>query len=207
MNKKLIIAYLAVIFSVVGFSVANAADTNEKVKETVQTQEQVNHPQKPPFGEFKGPKHVRFDVSPADHSQWKHPTKEEMEAKRAEIDKRLKLTDKQKKQIELNKQQDREKMKPIFDEIHAKKQEFREIIENDNLSQAEKDKKLKEVKESMKELKTQAENLRKENMNNFESVLTEKQKKEFAKIKEEQKKEMEQRKKEFEKTVIPPQKK
>ena len=201
MNKKIIIVCLAVFFSVTGFNIVNAADTNTKGNV------EINRPQKPPFGEFKGPQHGNFDAPPPEHFKGAHPTKEEMEAKKAEIDKRLKLTDKQKKQIELNKQQDRIKMKPIMDDIHAKKQEFREIIENDNLSQAEKDKKLKEVKESMRELKSQADALRKENMDNFESVLTEKQKKEFAKIKEEQKKDMEQRKKEFEKTVIPPQKK
>ena len=37
-------------------------------------------------------------------------------------------------------------------------------------------------------------------MQNFENVLTEKQKKEFAKIKKEQKQEMEKRKKQFEKS-------
>ena len=45
----------------------------------------------------------------------------------------------------------------------------------------------------------QADNCRKENMKNFESILTEKQKKEFSKIKEEQRKNMEKRKKEFNK--------
>lgn len=210
MNKKGIILSLAVIFALSGFSIANAADTSAKtkVKGNVETQA----PQRPPFGEFQGvpPLHEKFDgKAPIEHfgkppkHMGKLPSKEEMEAKKAEIDKRLKLTDEQKQAIEVQKKQDIEKMKPIFDDIHKKKQEFKKVMDDKSLSQAEKDKKIKDIKSDLHELKGQADSLRKENMNNFENILTEKQKKEFTKIKNEQKKEMEKRRKVYEKPVMP----
>ena len=47
-------------------------------------------------------------------------------------------------------------------------------------------------------MNTKIRSAHEENMKNFESVLTKKQKKEFTKIKEEQKKEMEKQRKSFE---------
>lgn len=157
-------------------------------------------PPPPPFGHFQGPPPaLDKEGHPKPHFEGKHPSKAEMEAKRIEFEKRLKLTDKQKQQIELQKQQDREKIKPIIEQIHLKKQEFNKIKNDSNLSQENKDKKLKEVRDDLRNLKIQADSLRKENMQNFENILTEKQKKEFSKIKEEQRKEMDQRRKAFEK--------
>ncbi len=155
-------------------------------------------PPPPPFGHIQGPPPaLDKEGLPPPLFEGKQPSKAEMEAKKIEFEKRLKLTDKQKKQIELQKQQDREKIKPIIDQIHVKKQEFRTIKEDTTLSPSDKDKKLKEVKDDLRNLKIQADSLRKENMQNFENVLTEKQKKEFSKIKEEQRKNMEQRRKAF----------
>ena len=157
-------------------------------------------PPPPPFGHFQGPPPaLDKEGHQKPNFEGKHPSKAEMEAKRIEFEKRLKLTDKQKQQIELQKQQDREKIKPIIEQIHLKKQEFNKIKNDSNLSQENKDKKLKEVRDDLRNLKIQTDTLRKENMQNFENILTEKQKKEFSKIKEEQRKEMDQRRKAFEK--------
>ena len=203
MNKKYLVLSAALLLTMAGMNLAYAEDNAvdaSKVKGNVETN-------KPDFGEFQGPPPAHeFGAPPMKHHPPRHfegkrPSPEEMQAKKAEFEKRLKLTDEQKEQIELQKQQDREKIKPIINDIHIKKQEFKTILEDESLSQADKDKKLKELKDGLRELKGQAEELRKENMNNFESILTDKQKKEFSKIKEEQKKEMEQRRKHFEKRM------
>lgn len=200
--KKHVIFSLAALFIMSGFNIcyADTAPVTDEPFTPVECGDNMP-PMGPPPGDRQGPPpHFRgTDGHGPKHFDNRHPSRAEMDKKRAEIDKRLKLTDKQKKQIELQKQQDREKIKPVLDSMRAKKQEFRAIQEDNTLSQEDKDKKLKEVKDSLKELKQQADTLRKENMQNFENVLTDKQKKEFAKIKEEQKKEMELRKKQFDK--------
>ena len=129
----------------------------------------------------------------------KYIRKAEMEAKRAEFEKRLELTDEQKKQIQDNKIKDREKIKPILEQMRVKHEEYKQIDEDATISAEDKDKKKQQLRAELKELKVKADNCRKENMKNFESLLTEKQKKEFEKIKKEQKKEFEKRKKSFDK--------
>lgn len=117
------------------------------------------------------------------------------EAKKAEFEKRLNLTDDQKKQIEANKTKDREAIMPIMKELHSKQIEYKNVEENKALSQAEKDKQKADIKAQIKNLKVQADNCRKQNLKNFESVLTPAQKSEFEKIKKEQKSKMEKAKK------------
>ena len=128
-----------------------------------------------------------------------HPSKEEMAAKKAEFDKRLNLTEEQKKQIDENKKQDIEKMKPIFEEMKAKRHAIKAIDFDATLSSEQKEAKKDELKAEMKALKEKADVYRAENMKKFESVLDDNQKKEFKKIQEEQKKEMEKRKEQFKK--------
>lgn len=157
-------------------------------------------PMKPPIGEmgmkpeFKGPP-PEFNKHKFHHG----PSKAEMDAKKAEIDKRLNLSDKQKKQIEENRIKDIEKVKPIFDEMKAKKHEMRMLNFDTNLNAEQKEAKKVELQSQIDDLKAKADVYRQENMKNFESILTSKQKKEFSKIREEQKQEMEKRKAEFEK--------
>ena len=136
--------------------------------------------------ECKKNEHVNdiFDENCDNHPCFKpvfHPSKAEMDKKRAEIDKRLKLTKEQKKKLEANRQQGHDKVKPIFEEKQKKLEE------------------IKTLKEDIKKLNEQANAYREENMKFFESILTEKQLKEFNKIKEEQKNEMEKRRAEFHK--------
>jgi len=126
-----------------------------------------------------------------------HISKEEMEKKKIEFENRLGLTEEQKKQIELQKQKDREAIKPILDEMHQKRLELRKLKETQKLSNEEFANKAAGLKSQIKELKIQADDLRKANMKNFENILTDEQKTEFEKIKKEQKKEMEKRRKNF----------
>lgn len=129
----------------------------------------------------------------------RHFTKEEMEAKKLEFEKRLNLTEEQKIQIEKNKKKDKEKIKPIIDKLHQKKLDYMMLESNNEIDEQTKAKQKEELRNEIRELKFQADNCRKENMKNFEAILSEEQKLEFEKIKIEQKKEIEKRKKEFHK--------
>lgn len=128
-----------------------------------------------------------------------HPSKAEMDAKKAEFEKRLNLTEEQKKQIEENRVKDHEKIKPFIDQKMAKKAEIKKLREDSSLSAEEKAKKIGELRKEIREINLQERKVHEENMKNFEALLTEKQKKEFDKIRVEQKSEMEKRKKAFEK--------
>ncbi len=147
--------------------------------------------------EFQPPHHGHHMMPPPNCKA----QKPDFAAKKAEFEKRLKLTDEQKAQIKANKEKDRETMKPVFEQIKAKHEQFRKIDADTSLTKETKEKQKQELRKEIKDLKIQADNLRKENMKSFESVLTEKQKKEFEKIKKEQKKEMEKKQKEFQKKV------
>ena len=193
MNKKILLSSVIVMSMLLAY---NAGYTAEKqtanpaaVKKVVVQENAAQLQKKLPPPEFKAGNH---EMRPPFHS------KEEMEAKKAEIDKRLNLTEEQKLQIGKNKEKDRKKIKPIIDKIHADKKELHDIYDNETLTRAEKDKKAKKYKKDLAKQKVLADKYRKENMKSFESVLTTEQKVEFEKIKQEQKAEMEKRKAEFE---------
>lgn len=128
-----------------------------------------------------------------------HPSKAEMDAKKAEFEKRLNLTEEQKKQSEINRVKDHEKMKPLMEQKKYKREEIRKILEDSSLSEVEKINKIDGINKEIEQIKLQQRKLHEENMKNFESILNAEQKKEFAKIRVEQKSEMEKRKKAFEK--------
>ncbi len=174
MNKKFLMSALAmvVMLSVNGVSYAN---------DGVEMQEKQPIKMERKMHKFKG----------------QPPSKAEMEAKKAEFEKRLNLTEKQKEQIEKNKQKDREKMKPIFEKMKENKQAIMKIHQDKSLTHEDKVVKSAEYEKELIDLKVKANELRKENMKNFENLLTDEQKAEFAKIKEEQKKEMEKRRAKF----------
>lgn len=189
MNKKNILSALAVLVVISGFNVCYAEDNTQ--------QQPLVKDEKPFNSEAMPPRHHK-DM-PGRIDEQKHPMHNpEMrkhKSNRMEIEKRLNLTEEQKQQREIQKQKDIEEIKPILDNIRTKRQEFRAVQEDTNLSQAEKNQKMKKIKSELKELKMKADEKRKEDLKNFESLLTTEQKKEFAKIKEEQ----EQRKKDFDK--------
>ena len=174
MNKKLLMSALAMV---VMFSVSNVSYANDGAEI------QKKQPMK-----MERPMH-KFKAQP--------PSKAEMEAKKAEFEKRLNLTEKQKEQIEKNKQKDREKMKPIFEKMKENKEAIRNIHHDKTLSREDKVVKSAEYEKNLIDLKVKANELRKENMKNFENILTDEQKVEFAKIKDEQQKEMEKRRAQF----------
>ena len=193
MNKNALLSSVIVLTALLAYNVGYAADkqaVNQTPEKKITVQENAIQVQKKlPPPEFKP---GNFEMRPPFHSR------EEMEAKKAEIDKRLNLTEAQKAQIEKNKEKNKKKIKPVIDKIHADKKELHEIYGNETLTHAEKDKKAQKIKKDLKKQKTLADKYRKENIKNFEAVLTPEQKTEFEKIKQEQKAEMEKRKAEFE---------
>lgn len=220
MRKILILTALTVSVVVLGYGISYAQEPlNEGEPRPVPIEDNNIFP--PPREEFdmkQGPvgmppsefnKHKKGPVP--EHIKGPRPSKAEMEAKKAEFEKRLNLTEKQKKQIEANRKKDHEKVKPIFDQMRDKKHELRRLERDSSISQKDKAKKIDKLNSEIKVLNEKADKYRQENMKNFESILTDEQKMEFMKIKEEQKKEMERRRLHFEnrknmgKKPIPPQ--
>lgn len=156
-----------------------------------------------PPPDFDGNHHPIFEGKQPP-SNFHHPSKEEMDKKKAEFEERLNLTDKQKKKIEANRIKDREKIKPVFDEMKAKQQELEKIRTDETLSRSDKMQKENQLKKEMGALRQKMKSAHEKNMKSFESILTKKQKKEFAQIKKEQRKEMGMRKKAFEKSMHHP---
>ncbi len=154
---------------------------------------------KPPACEMPGPYPGKYNMTP----EAREKMKQEHEKRKAEFDKRLNLTEAQKSIIEKNRMEDREKMKPVFEEIWAKKKQINEIC-NSNLCQEEKDKQVNELKSQLKCLKSKAHSLREENMKKFEEILTPAQKIEFDKMKKEHKSEKEKFRKHHNKMMPPP---
>ena len=115
--------------------------------------------------------------------------KAKMEQKKAEFDKKLGLTDEQKTKAEQIRKDGFEKMKPVMDQIKAKKDEIRTIRENGALTQAEAKAKIDVLHKDIMDLKAQAKEIRKQNMQEFEAILTDKQKKTLEKMKQEGRKE------------------
>lgn len=203
MNKKVLLSTLVILAALGSYSVSYAATQSAeaeaavKVEKTtiVPLQKKVLPPPDVTKGEFPmfGHKKGHFDMHPP------MPSKAEMEAKKAEIDKRLALTAEQKQKLEKNKEKDLKKIKPIMEKMKSDREQLHKIYSDTTLDTEQKAKKAEAIKRDLKKQHTLAEECRKENMKNFESVLTKEQKEEFAKIKKEQKAEMEKRKAEFEK--------
>ena len=139
-----------------------------------------------PAPDFKGPRHHHRGPSP-----------EVMQKKKAEFENRLKLTDEQKQEAKELRIKSHEQMKPIIEEIKAKRGEIKTIKEQ-SLTQSEKEQ-IQALKNEIRELDKQIRYLRIKNMKDFESILTEKQQKELKKMKEEGRKNFEKRHKELKK--------
>jgi len=112
--------------------------------------------------------------------------KKENEKKKKEFEKKLNLTKEQKQQLEENRLAGHKQMEPLKQEMKAKFDKMHQI-HTSNLSEQEKKKQLDAVKKELDTLKAKTDEIRKQNMKNFESILTEKQKAELQKWKAEHK--------------------
>lgn len=117
---------------------------------------------------------------PANFGQ-KPPSREMM---RQKFEQRLNLTDKQKEQARAIHKKGREQMKPIMDQIIYKRQEI-DAISRTKMLERTKQEQIAEITTQIRELEKKANEIRKANSQEFESILTKKQKNELAKMKAE----------------------
>ena len=103
---------------------------------------------------------------------------------RAEFEKRLNLTEAQKAKIEKNRKADMAKLKPIKEQIRAKKEAKHEIIKKYEETNPD----LIKLNKEIKALKDQEHKIMEANRKSFESLLTKEQKAELAKMQAERKK-------------------
>lgn len=118
----------------------------------------------------------KFQPPPPDHKK--------MDAKRAEFENKLKLTDEQKAKAKEIRLKGHEEMKPIMDKLQEKRKEAQAIKASKTEPQAQ-EAQLAKIREEVKVLKKQARDLRIKNMQEFEAILTPKQKKTLEKMKKE----------------------
>ena len=100
------------------------------------------------------------------------------------FEQKLQLTEVQKLKASELRKSGHEKMKPVMDQIKAKKQEAQKIRESKLTVQAQEEK-LTVIDNELKELEKQAAEIRKQNMKDFESILTSAQKKTLKQMKKE----------------------
>ena len=146
---------LALIVLSITIVSANAAESNVK--------NQPNQVKRPPFEKKVPPEHI----------------------KRAQaFEKKLGLTEEQKVQAREIRKDGFEKIKPIFEQIIAKKQEA-ENIKRSKIAVKDQSERLKKIDKEIKALEKQAIEIRKENMKAFEGILTKEQKKILKEMKAE----------------------
>lgn len=118
----------------------------------------------------------------------KMPPKEDMvKARKAHeqaFEQRLGLTEVQKLKARELRKAGHDKIKPVFEQLRAKKQEA-ENIRHSKLSVQEQEEKLTVIDKDIKELEKQAAQIKKQNMKDFEAILTRKQKTTLKQMKKE----------------------
>ncbi|EKE03384.1 MAG: hypothetical protein ACD_20C00210G0004 [uncultured bacterium] len=91
---------------------------------------------------------------------------------------KLNLTEAQSQTIKEMREKARTQIKPVIEELRAEKQKYREMVKN-NASKAD----LETQKQKILKLKEKSQEIRKENLANFEKVLTPEQKTQFSEMK------------------------
>ena len=170
--KKLLIMTCAMCI------LAGAASANEPIN-------------KPDFAK-KGPA--------AEQTVPKKPSPEQMKqirkAHEAAFDQKLGLTEVQKLKARELRKAGHAKMKPVMEQIKAKKREA-EKIRNSKLSVQDQEAKLTVIDKDLAELQKQAQTIKKQNMKDFEAILTKEQKKTLKKMKKEGRKNFDKQRKEL----------
>lgn len=104
--------------------------------------------------------------------------------KKQNFEKRLNLTEKQKEKAKAIHQKGFEQMKPIMEQMKALRKDIEETKKS-SLDEKAKNEKIKKDFEELKSLDSKAHEIRKANSQEFEKILTKKQKKELDKMKAE----------------------
>lgn len=130
------------------------------------------------------------------------PSKEELiqkrKAREAAFEQKLGLTDTQKTKAKELRKKAHEQMKPIIDEIISKKQEAK-MVKLSRISVQAQEEKLAVLNKEIQELEKKANEIRKQNMKEFESILTRDQRKILKQMKKDGRKHFEEKHKSFSK--------
>ncbi len=148
---------------------------------------------------FKG-EVEKFERPPMER---KAPNAEQMKqirkAHEAAFEQKLSLTEVQKLKAREMRKAGHEKIEPVMKDLRAKRQEA-EAIRNSKLTNEAKEEKLTAIDKDITELQKQAQTIRKQNMKDFESILTKDQKKTLKNMKKEGRKNFDKHKKD----LVPP---
>ena len=155
--KKLLTTVFCVSLMIIGMQSAMAADSTTYTK--AQTQPKFEGKQPPQFDRMGQHKPPMF-----------------------KLEEELGLTDAQKAKAKANRIQGRKEMKPVMDEIRAKKESILDVIDSD-LSKEKQQEQIKVLQNDIKELHKKANAIREKNMAEFEKILTKKQKTKFEELK------------------------
>ena len=120
--------------------------------------------------------------------------KAEIQAKIDEFETKLQLTDEQKAQTKVMRDKHMAQMKPLMKKMQTLKAEYKRV-QGLKVAQATKDARLAKIKADKSVVKEQMVELRKKQHEEFEAILTAKQKKELDKMKKDMKKKMEAKRK------------
>ena len=180
MIKKTLLLAALVAFTATGAIAADTATTTPTKQVLPQAESALPTPQVKEGRQ-------ELDVPPP-------PPCKNKQAKVAEFEKRLKLTDEQKAQAKVLREKSHEQMEPIFKQIRELKQE-KEMVLRSRIAVEMQKEKIAVIDAKIKDLKKQAHELRMQNMKNFEAILTDKQKKELKKMKAEGRKKFEKARK------------
>lgn len=114
-------------------------------------------------------------------AQAQPPTKEQI---RQKFEQRLELTNKQKEKAKAIHQKGREQMKPIIMKLELAKSDLEQLKTADTDDKT-KEEQISKKQEEIKSLEKQAREIRRQNSQEFENILTKKQKKELELMKAE----------------------
>jgi hypothetical protein len=138
-----------------------------------------------------------IDINQTTH---KMPSPEQMQkirkAHEAAFEQKLGLSEVQKLKARELRKAGHEKIKPIMQDIKAKKQEA-EMIRNSKLTVEAQEEKLVVIDKELATLEKQAQTIRKQNMRDFEAILTKDQKKTLKNMKKEGRKNFDKQRKEL----------
>jgi len=115
------------------------------------------------------------------------------------FEQKLQLTEVQKLKARELRKDGHSKIKPLLDDIRAKKQEA-EMIRNSKLTVEAQEEKLTVIDKDLANLEKQVRTIRKQNMKEFENILTKDQKKTLKNMKKEGRQKFEQQRKD----LVPP---
>lgn len=129
--------------------------------------------------------------APAHQTMTKEEFIKQRKAREAAFEQKLGLTEAQKLKAKELRIKGHEKMKPVMDEIKSKKEEAK-MVRYSKMAIRMQNERLDEIDKELQVLEKKANEIRKQNMKDFESILTRNQRKILKQMKQEGRKKFEQ---------------